>query len=199
MAASAGLQAGMLGACWMLLWLGVSDVWQRRSFWMAENLMASAFYGEEAIRSGFAERTLSGLALYLIVYSLLGALLAVVLGGRMPRVRVFLLSLLFGLSWYYFSFRLLWKSVLPLVALLHSAQTTSFGHLIYGAVLGRYPAYLPQMEQVTDLPTPQEPPMADGIEASTTGETSLGEPPSEPAIQEHDSLFLSESDNPTRL
>jgi hypothetical protein len=172
MAASAGLQAGMLGACWMLLWLGVSDVWQRRSFWMAENLMASAFYGEEAIRSGFAERTLSGLALYLIVYSLLGALLAVVLGGRMPRVRVFLLSLLFGLSWYYFSFRLLWKSVLPLVALLHSAQTTSFGHLIYGAVLGRYPAYLPQVEQTAqaaDVPTPQETPIAEeSVDLQTT-------------------------------
>src|SRR5437764_8322063 len=101
-AASAGLQAGMLGVCWMLLWLGVSDVWQRRSFWTAENLMASAFYGEGAIRSGFAVRTLSGMALYLLVYSLLGALLATAVQDRMSRLRVFLLSLLFALSWYYF-------------------------------------------------------------------------------------------------
>ena len=144
LAGSAGLQAGMLGACWMLAWLGVSDVWQQRSFWTAENLMASAFYGEAAIRSGFASRTLSGLALYLLLYSLLGALLALVVSDRMPRVRVFLVSLLFALTWYYLSFRLLWKSFLPLVALLHSAQSTSFGHLIYGAVLGRYPAYLPR-------------------------------------------------------
>jgi hypothetical protein len=143
-AASAGLQAGMLGACWMLLWLGVSDVWQRRSFWTAENLMASAFYGEGAIRRGFAARTLSGLALYLLLYSLLGVLLAMTVSDRMPRVRVFLVSLLFALSWYYFSFRLIWKSVLPLVALLHSAQSTSLGHVIYGAVLGRYPVYMPR-------------------------------------------------------
>ncbi|HEV3202512.1 MAG TPA: hypothetical protein VGZ73_31680 [Bryobacteraceae bacterium] len=143
-ATSAGLQAGMLGACWMLLWLGVSDVWQQRNFWTTENLMASAFYGEAAIRSGFAARTLSGLALYLVLYSLLGALLALAVGDRIARVRVFLVSLLFALIWYYFSFRLLWKSVLPLVALLHSAPSTSFGHLIYGAVLGRYPAYLPR-------------------------------------------------------
>jgi hypothetical protein len=134
----------MLGACWMLLWLGVSDVWQQRNFWTTENLMASAFYGEAAIRSGFAARTLSGLALYLVLYSLLGALLALAVGDRIARVRVFLVSLLFALIWYYFSFRLLWKSVLPLVALLHSAPSTSFGHLIYGAVLGRYPAYLPR-------------------------------------------------------
>src|SRR5262245_17299169 len=55
--ALAGLQAGMVGVCWMLAWLGVSAVWQRRSFWTAANLMATAFYGERAIRAGFATRT----------------------------------------------------------------------------------------------------------------------------------------------
>jgi len=170
-AVSAGLQAGMLGAFWMLLWLGVSAVWQRRSFWTAENLMASAFYGEGAIRTGFATRTLSGLALYLVLYSLLGALLAVVVSDRMPRLRVFLVSLLFALIWYYLSFRLLWRSVMPLVSLLHSPQTTSVGHLIYGAVLGRYPVYLPQP------PAPPAP-----VEAETeaaTGEPSASENQSE--------------------
>src|SRR5689334_5528611 len=84
-ALSAGLQAGMLGVCWMLLWLGVSSVWQRRSFWTAENLMASAFYGDLAIRSGFAARTLSGLALYLLIYSTLGALFGLLVNDRLPR------------------------------------------------------------------------------------------------------------------
>jgi hypothetical protein len=140
-AGSAGLQAGMLGVWWMLMWLGLSDVWQRRGFWTAENLMASAFYGERAIRSGFALRTVPGLALYLALYSLLGALFAAAVGDRIPRLRVVLVSMAFGLSWYYFSFRLIWRSLLPLVALLHSAQSTAVGHLVYGAVLGRYPAY----------------------------------------------------------
>ena len=169
-AASAGLQAGMLGACWMLLWLGVSDVWQRRSFWTAENLMASAFYGEGAIRSGFAQRTLSGLALYLVMYSLLGALLATVVSDRLPRLRVLLVSLLFALGWYYFSFRLVWKSVFPLVALLHSAPTTSFGHLVYGAVLGRYPVYLPH---------PAAPPASPAAESEPQPEIEVApvEPP----------------------
>ena len=132
----------MLGVWWMLMWLGLSDVWQRRGFWTAENLMASAFYGERAIRSGFALRTVPGLALYLALYSLLGALFAAVVGDRIPRMRIFLLSMAFGLSWYYFSFRLIWSNLLPLVALLHSAQSTAVGHLLYGAVLGRYPAYI---------------------------------------------------------
>src|ERR1044071_5438412 len=61
----AGLQGGMVGICWMLGWLGISAIWQRRSFWTAENLMASAFYGGSAIRGGFTAHTPSGVALYL--------------------------------------------------------------------------------------------------------------------------------------
>src|ERR1051326_458936 len=97
----AGLQAGMLGACWMLAWLGISAKWQLRSFWTAENLMASVFYGDRAIRSGFAERTLSGLALYLLLYSSLGALFAVLVTDRLPRFRLVVVSVLFAMCWYY--------------------------------------------------------------------------------------------------
>ena len=128
----------------MLAWLGISAKWELRSFWTAENLMASAFYGDGAIRTGFALKTLSGLALYLLIYSTLGALFAAVVADRLPRFRVVLLGVLFGLGWYYFSFRLLWRSVMPLVALLHSARATALGHAIYGAVLGRFPVYLPR-------------------------------------------------------
>ena len=79
----AGLQGGMIGVLCMLAWLGVSATWQQRSFWTAENLMASVFYGARAIRSGFAGETLSGLAMYVVLYSLLGALFAV-LCSRSP-------------------------------------------------------------------------------------------------------------------
>jgi hypothetical protein len=136
----AGLQGGMIGVLCMLAWLGVSARWQQRSFWTAENLMASVFYGRGAIRSGFAGETLSGLAMYLVLYSLLGAIFAAILRDRLPQTRTFLLALLFSIAWYYVSFQVIWKSLLPLVALLHVERATTFGHLIYGAVLGRYPA-----------------------------------------------------------
>ncbi len=152
----AGLQLGMIGVLCMLTWLGLASVWQMRSFWTAENLMASAFYGANAIRSGFAGETLSGLAVYLALYSLLGAVLAALLGNRMPRTRTFLVSLVFSMAWYYVSFRLLWKSVLPLVALLHVERSTAFGHLIYGAVLGSYPSHLkrPESAEARGAPLP---------------------------------------------
>src|SRR5262249_50980141 len=88
----AGLQAGMLGVLWMLAWLGISAAWQQRSFWTTENLMASAFYGREAIHSGFASQTLAGLALCLALYSLLGGLLALAIRDRLPRLRTLLVS-----------------------------------------------------------------------------------------------------------
>jgi hypothetical protein len=138
----AGLQGGMLGGCWMLAWLGVSAAWQQRSFWTSANLMASALYGERAIRSGFAVPTLSGLALYLLLYSTLGALFALAAGSRLPRLRLMLAAVVFALAWYYLSFHVLWKSAMPLVALLHSVEPMLVGHVIYGVCLGRYPVYI---------------------------------------------------------
>ena len=149
----AGLQGGMLGVCWMLGWLGISAVWQRRSFWTPENLMANAFYGGSAIREGFAGRTLSGLALYLLLYSTLGAVFAVVVRDRLPRSRIMLASLCFALFWYYFSSRVIWKAMSPLISLLHVEPATILGHLVYGTALGRFPLY---------LPGPQKPASDDG-------------------------------------
>jgi hypothetical protein len=140
----AGMQSGMLGVFCMLGWLGVSAKWQERSFWTAENLMASAFYGSRAIRSGFASETLSGLAVYLVLYSALGAVFALLVRDRLPRFRILLLSVLFSVAWYYVSFGIIWRSLMPLVALLHVERSTAFGHLIYGAVLGMYPSHWSQ-------------------------------------------------------
>src|SRR5664279_5520222 len=92
----AGLQAGMLGVWWMLAWMGVSAVWRQRNFWTPENLMASVFYGDAAIRRGFAASTVSGLALYVLMYSLLGAGFAMALSDRLPRPRVTLAAIVLG-------------------------------------------------------------------------------------------------------
>jgi hypothetical protein len=138
----AGLAAGMTGAFWMLFAMGATAAWKRLSFWTPENLFATFFYGEAALHSGFSSRTVSGLALYLLIYSGLGALFALAVRDRLPRMRVTLLAVLFAICWYYTSFRLLWKTAMPLVALLHQERPTIFGHVIYGAILGRYPVFM---------------------------------------------------------
>jgi hypothetical protein len=146
----AGLQAGMIAVCWMLAWMGVSAVWQRRSFWTSENLMASVLYGDAAIRLGFAFSTVAGLALYLILYSLLGALMATALRSRLTGLGTLLASILVALGWYYFFFHAVGKTVMPLVALLHSERPTVFGHVIYGGLLARFHSFLPRPEQAVD-------------------------------------------------
>jgi hypothetical protein len=138
----AGLEAGMIAVLWMLAWMGCNSAWQRRSFWTAENLLASTFYGSSAVRDNFTAETLSGLALYLLVYSGLGCLFAAVFRLKLPPVRLLLAAIVAALGWYYVSFHAIWKTLDPLIPLLHAERPTVLGHLIYGAVLARYPRYL---------------------------------------------------------
>ena len=154
----AGLQTGLQGVLAMLAWLGLSATWQRRSFWTSENLMSSIFYGHASLRGGFVPHTFSGLAVYLLLYSLLGGLLAFLVRDRVARARVLMLSVLYALVWYYLSYRLLWQAVAPLVALLHVERATVLGHLVYGTLLARYPLYLPRPA----APPPEVPPAAGG-------------------------------------
>ena len=49
----------------------------------------------------------------------------------------------FALCWYYAAFHLAAKAVSPQIVLLDAERTTVLGHVIYGALLARFPAYLP--------------------------------------------------------
>ncbi len=174
----AGLQAGMMGILAMLAWLGVSAAWQQRSFWTSENLMASLFYGNRAIRTGFAGQTLSGLAVYLVLYSVLGGALAWALRDRVARLRVLMFSVLFALVWYYLSYRLLWTAVAPLIALLHVERATVLGHLVYGTLLARYPLFLPRppqsAEPAVETPAVEEAPGEAAASAETPSQPAAG-------------------------
>ena len=150
----AGLQAGMAAALWMLGWLGIAAAWRQSSFWTAENLWASTFYGPSAIHSGFSTSTLSGLSLYLLVYSIFGGIFAAVVRGNLARLRLASLSIVVAAAWYYLSFHVIWHTVNPLVWLLHPEQPTLLGHVLYGAVLARFPSYLPPLPAPPAEPVP---------------------------------------------
>jgi hypothetical protein len=139
----AGLQAGMIAVLWMLAWMGVSAMWQRRSFWSAENLMASLLTGSPAIRNGFSGSTLSGIALYMLIYSLLGAIFASLVRDRFTSKGRLLLGIFYSVGWYTLFFRDLGRTLMPLVWLLHAERATVFGHVIFGTLLARFPNFLP--------------------------------------------------------
>ena len=92
------------------------------------------------------------------------ACLAWAVRDRVARIRVLLVSVAFALIWYYLSYRILWRAMAPLIALLHVERATVLGHLVYGTLLARYPVYLPQ-------------PAAPAMPASSPAEA-----PSEPAV-----------------
>ena len=149
----AGLQAGMLAALWMLAWMGSTSVWQRRSFWTPENLLATAFYRHAALSDRFSGQTLSGLALYLLIYSSLGLIFATVVRLRLHPGRLVVVGILAGLGWYFLSFHLLWKAANPLIPLLHAERPTLLGHVLYGAMVARFPrhvAYSPGPATITE-------------------------------------------------
>lgn len=186
----AGLEGGTVGVLWMLAWLGVTSLWQQRSFWSPENLMSTAFDRNATLAPIFTWGTCAGLALYVLIYSVLGAGFASVVRDRVPRSRIMLLAVSFALAWYYFSFGWIFRFALPLVSLLHVQRATVVGHLLYGTMLGRYPLYVnrlmsaaPAIAAATALAT-VDVPAVEGVsepaEAPVAGEPAKAESPEAP-------------------
>ena len=159
--ALAGFEAGMLGVLVMLAWLGAASAWHQRSVWTTENLMASVFYGQGAFRDEFGFRTLSGLAVYLIVYSLLGAAYAFLARERMARFRIVAAAVLAALVWYYLWFHFLLERMQPSIWLYTPDRPMMVGHIFYGLMLGRYPLYARRLRGEEPAPAPSEPAVAD--------------------------------------
>ncbi len=142
-AALAGLQAGTVGVLALLAFVGLASAFYRHSFWTPENLMATIFYGDAMLGRGFSWRTLAGLATYLIVYSLLGALFAALARSRGSRALVTAVAVLAAVAWYLLLYGALLKAVDPLIPLYTHDRPMLFGHLLYGLLLGRFAVYLP--------------------------------------------------------
>ena len=138
----AGLEAGIIAALILLGWLALASAWHRRSIWTAANIMATTCYGEAALGREFTSRTISGLALYLVLYGIIGALFGLALASRDPSLRMTLIGVLVGLGWYYLSFAILWQNINPLIPLYTHRGPMMAGHALYGGLLGRFPRYL---------------------------------------------------------
>ena len=149
----AGLQAGMMAVIVMLGWLGLSAIWQRHTFWSAPNQMATLFHGGSAIVAGFGAYTASGIALYVVVYSLLGAMFALIVPRNLTVFGMMLAGVMVALAWYVLWFRVLGRSLMPLVWLLHAERPMEFAHVLFGVMLARFPGYLHAEEPNQPTPT----------------------------------------------
>jgi hypothetical protein len=152
----AGLQAGMMAVIVMLGWLGVSAIWQRHTFWRDPNQMATVFRGAAAIVPGFGPYTASGIAVYVLVYSLIGGIFAVVVPRKLTVFGLMLAGVLVATGWYIVWFRLLGKTLMPLVWLLHAERPMEFAHVLFGVMLARFPGYLHAKRPKPATPIPAQ-------------------------------------------
>src|SRR6266568_6236921 len=140
--AMAGVEAGILGGLFMMLWLAILSLLQGRSVWSVPNLLASTFYGEAALRRGFRWTTLSGVALHVIVSAMAGLLFGLAVGGIVNRGRVMLLGLAAGVAWYFLSLGVFWNYVNPMVPLYTRGGGMLLAHVGMGFFLGSFPKFL---------------------------------------------------------
>jgi hypothetical protein len=139
--ALAGLETGTLATLAMLVWVGVNAMWYRRSFWMVPNLMASTFYGDRALSNRFTSHTFSGLALFLVIYGLLGLCFGLAMQQRRGGLLV-AVGVLAGIAFYYLAFGWALKHWNPWIALYLHERPMLAGHVVYGAMLGCYGRHL---------------------------------------------------------
>ena len=144
-----GLETGVLAGLAMMVWLGVSSMWYRRSFWTAANLLAAVFYGETALRNRFTVHTFAGLALYLILYGSLGMFFGMLIQDRPASLRITCLGILLSVGCYYLLFGWIWKRWDPLLVLYTHDRPMFAGHVFFGLILGkRYSRNIPRQQRV---------------------------------------------------
>jgi hypothetical protein len=143
--AMAGVESGVLGGAFMLIWLGLLSLLQGRSVWSISNLLASTFYGEAALPRGFRWTTLSGVALHVIMTAMAGMVFGLAVGGIASRSRVMLLGLAAGLTWYFLSLGIFWKYLNPIVPSYFQGSGMLLAHLGLGYFLGSFPKYLSEL------------------------------------------------------
>src|SRR5262245_844937 len=134
----AGIEAGVLGGLFMMAWLAALSLLRGGTIWSMPNLLASTFYGEEALRRGFGWSSLSGVALQVIVSAMAGLLFGLAVDGIPHRGRVMLLGLAAGAAWYFLSVGVFWKYVNPIVSLYARGGGMFLAHVGMGAFLGSF-------------------------------------------------------------
>ena len=92
------------------------------------------------------------MALYILLYGVLGTLFALAAVRPVTRLRLSLIAMAAGAGWYAIVYPWLWRAGLPVGALLHGGRAAVLGHLLYGALLGCFPLYLPQTAAAEIVP-----------------------------------------------
>jgi len=136
----AGLEAGVLGALFMMLWLMLGSSLTRRSIWEIPNLFATTFYGSRVYQEQYLRTSWSGVAAILAICGLVGMLWGIVWRDDRPAFLPFLGGLT-GLAVYFLVFDLVLQRVNPLVPLYAPLRMIQIGCIIWGLTLAKSPKF----------------------------------------------------------
>jgi hypothetical protein len=153
--ALAGLQAGVLGALFMLAWIMIGSVFDRRSIWVVPNLFASTFYGADAYRNEFLHSSWAGVAVFIAIYGALGILWGCMWRDE-SRPRLTLYGALFGIVVYYALFHFVWRRANGLIVLYAPVRTIALAHVLWGMILAKSPKYARRIGDFSRKPAGQE-------------------------------------------
>ena len=136
----AGLEAGVLGAIFMILWLMLGSSLTRHSIWEIPNLFATTFYGSRVYQEQFLRTSWSGVAAILAICGLVGMLWGMVWRDDRPAFLT-LFGALVGLAVYFLIFDLVLQRINPLVPLYAPLRMIQIGCVIWGMTLAKSPKF----------------------------------------------------------
>jgi hypothetical protein len=136
----AGLEAGTLGAVYMMIWFMAGSGLVRRSIWDIPNLFATTFYGPVAYQEQYLRSSWSGVALIVLICGLGGVLWGLVWrDDHQPFLTLF--GAIAGLAVYFIFFDYIWKHVNPLLPLYGPLRQLQIGYVVWGMALARSPRF----------------------------------------------------------
>lgn len=136
----AGLEAGMLGAIYMIVWLMLGSRLARRSIWDIPNLFATTLYGPMAYQAQYFRSSWTGVALIVAICGLGGMLWGLVWRDeRQPFLTLF--GAIAGLAVYFLFFDFVWKWVNPEIPMYAPFRQLQIGYILWGMALARSPQF----------------------------------------------------------
>jgi hypothetical protein len=183
--AVAGLDAGVIGACLVIIWFCWAG-WIRGDYWWSKlNVAGALFFGERAFQGGFGFATIAGASLLLLIYSSLGALLGWLTPPPPRWYRSVLVGLLGALVFQLVADRWLWKQFHPFAAVYFPPGVTLPANLLFGlsmmrlgvrnmAVLRAFGGWHPPPPAAASEPLepPPEAQLSSGVEQTSSESTS---------------------------
>lgn len=135
-AALTGVEAGVMGALAIVLFMTIVSLAQGSPWWAYPNVLATCLYGGRALHAGAGWKTVFGVALQVLDSGIAGVIFCVLTLAVTGRFRMTLLGLAWGLVWFY---SMMWLAgrFARLIPVYAPEIPLLSAHLMLGLILGR--------------------------------------------------------------